>query len=175
MTFRQRPHGSASPWGVYPGYGVDGVATLAGVEDELGRGLNFVDLNIGHLSWADFEGSTRGNYLHQGSFRTRRDVTTAVTVPLRVSSQGREAEMEDGPARIRADLQDIADGRHDDAYRTLGADLVSSGHPHAIIRLGHEQDIAWYPWSVRNGNEDVYIGAFRRVVKVLRSSPAIGS
>ena len=48
---------------------------------------------------------------------------------------------------------------------------MDGGHAHAIIRLGPEQDIAWYPYSVRNGNEDVYISAFRHVVEVLRSVP----
>jgi hypothetical protein len=157
--------------GVYAGYGADGVATLAGIEQELGRNLRFVDLNIGHQSWPDFQGSTQGNYLDQGAFNTRTDVTTALTVPLRVSTSGRETEQGGGPDRIRADLQAVADGWHDDAYRTLGDRLVSSGHPHAIIRLGHEQDIEFYPWSVRNGNEDVYIAAFRHVVGILRGIP----
>jgi hypothetical protein len=157
--------------GVYAGYGADGVSTLAGIEKELGRNLRFVDLNIGHQSWTDFQGSTQGNYVDAGAFNTRTDVTTALTVPLRVSTAGRETEEGGGPERIRADLQAVADGWHDEAYRTLGARLVSSGHPHAIIRLGHEQDIEFYPWSVRNGNEDVYIAAFRHVVGILRGTP----
>ena len=157
--------------GVYAGYGADGVATLAGYEQELGRNLRFVDLNVGHQTWPDFRGSIQGNYLDRGAFNTRGDVTTALTVPLRVSTAGRETLQSGGAQRIRADLQAVADGRHDDAYLTLGNRLVSSGHPHAIIRLGHEQDIEFYPWSVRNGNEDVYIAAFRHVVGVLRGIP----
>jgi hypothetical protein len=157
--------------GVYAGYGADGVATLAGYEQELGRKLSFVDLNVGHQSWADFRGSIEGNYLDRGAFNTRADVTTALTVPLRVSTAGRESQQSGGAQRIRADLQAVADGQHDAAYRTLGERLVTAGHPHTIIRLGHEADIEFYPWSIRNGNEDVYIAAFRHVVGVLRGIP----
>jgi hypothetical protein len=157
--------------GVYPGFGADGVQKLGSIESFMGKKILFADLNLGHQTWSDFGGSSWGNYVDTGSFNTRSDVTTALTVPLRVSTVGGETNVSGGAARIRSDLFAVASGAHDDKYVTLGNRLVSNGHAHTIIRLGHEQDISYYPWSMRNGNEDAYIAAFRHVVGVLRGIP----
>jgi len=79
--------------------------------------------------------------------------------------------------RIR--MQKVIDGAWDQDYLKVGNLAVQAGHADMIIRLGHECDSngvspdknSYYPWDCREGNEDVYVQAFRHVVKLFRSVP----
>jgi hypothetical protein len=159
--------------GIYPGFGNErGALNHTNFEEWLGRKILFADANVDHKTWTAFLGSTWGNFENTTSlFRNRPDVTPALTVPLRVSEIGGQTNKVGGPEIIRKELQDTANGLNDDKYRKVAERLVNFGQAKAIIRLGHEMDIEWYPHSIRNGNEDVYISAFRHVVGIFRSYP----
>ncbi len=158
--------------GVYPSYGDSkGVAKLASIENFLGRKLGFVDANIDHRSESAFGGSSWGQFEQAGSFKVRPDVKVAITIPLRLDETGARTTKAGGPALIRSELQATANGAHDARYILAANRMIANGHADAILRIGHEPDIPWYPWSFINGNEDVYKQAFRRVVNVFRSVP----
>jgi hypothetical protein len=90
-----------------------------------------------------------------------------VSVPIAFGPGGM-ARTSEGRAAIESNLRDVAAGRHDDDFRLLGDYLVDAGYGDAIIRLGHEFDGDWAPYSAR-GNPDAYVSAFRHVHDVLTS------
>jgi hypothetical protein len=87
-------------------------------------------------------------------------VDVVVTVPL---AFGRLGQSE---AEKRENLLETAGGRWDDDYRVIAQHLENAGYGDAVIRLGHEFDIRWPPWSARNNSAE-YIAAFRHVHGVL--------
>lgn len=64
----------------------------------------------------------------------------------------------------------IAAGQYDSVYKNI-AQTMALRNPDAIIRLGHEMNGNWYPWSVGGpaGDAAGYAAAFRRIVTVMRS------
>lgn len=154
--------------GFYSGAEASGVANYASFESQMGRKFWFVDLNVGHINWSDFSGSAWGNFVNTGGWQNRTDLTVCLTVPLRVDAMGRRTTLSGGPALIRSELAATANGANDSKYTTLAGRLVAAGHEDAVLRLGHEGDITWYPWSWLNGNHDIYVAAFRRVSAVMR-------
>jgi hypothetical protein len=98
-----------------------------------------------------------------------RHVRIATTVPLRVATDGNRTMDATVAARIRSELLANANGAMDSDWRKYAEHLVFGGHGDAILRLGHEMDIRWYPWSIQNGNADAYIAAFRRARQVMKA------
>jgi hypothetical protein len=64
-------------------------------------------------------------------------------------------------------LQQTVSGAYDADYRTVARNLIAAGYSDAVLRLGHEFDGTWYPWSARD-NEQKYIEAFRHVRDVFK-------
>jgi hypothetical protein len=64
-----------------------------------------------------------------------------------------------------------ASGEHDDAYRRVARRLVEAGYGDAVIRLGHEFNGAWAPWSAV-GVEQAFIAAWQHVHGVFRAESA---
>lgn len=87
-------------------------------------------------------------------------VDVVVTVPLAFGRIG------EGEAEARANLLETAGGRWDDDYRVIAQHVMSAGFGNAVIRLGHEFDAKWPPWSARNNSAE-YVEAFRHVHDVL--------
>jgi hypothetical protein len=73
--------------------------------------------------------------------------------------------------RVTEYLADTAEGRWDADYRVVARMLIENGFPDAVIRLGHEFDGVYVPWSAR-GNEKAYVEAFRHVHDVFASESA---
>lgn len=158
--------------GVYPGFGNEtGINRLGSIENFLGRKIGFTAANLDHNTWSAFGGSSWGQFENNDSYKTRTDVQVAITIPLRVDETGARTKKSGGPELIRQELLATANGDNDDRYRTVGKRMIENGHSNAILRLGHESDIAYYPWSIWNGNEDVYKLAFRRVATIFKSLP----
>jgi hypothetical protein len=88
-----------------------------------------------------------------------------VSVPIAFGPGGM-AQTADGREAIGRNLNAVADGRHDDEYRLVARYLQDAGYGDAIIRLGHEFDSDWAPYSARD-NADAYVSAFRHVHDVL--------
>ena len=66
-----------------------------------------------------------------------------------------------------ARLQRTSSGEHDESYIRVAERLVEAGYPDAIVRLGHEFNGGWPPWS-SVGNEAEFIAAWRHVHGVFR-------
>jgi hypothetical protein len=159
--------------GFYSGAEAPGVTKFASFETQMARDFDFVDLNVGHSTWSEFSGSAWGNFVNTGGWQNRKNLTVCLTVPLRVDATGNRTKLSGGPALIRSELLATANGANDGRYNLLADRLIAAGHGDAILRLGHEGDITWYPWSWLNGNADAYINAFRRVAVVMKAkSPA---
>lgn len=94
-----------------------------------------------------------------------RAATFSVTVPLAFGDA--EADTEEGRAAIQANLAETASGAHDDRYRDVARVLVGAGLGDAVLRLGHEFDGDWFPWSAIATCQG-YIDAYRHVAEVMR-------
>lgn len=147
--------------GVYPGFA--DVATFADVERWLGRGLDVVVQFGGARSPSDLSGSVSGQLRRADEWHGDRIGTYSLTVPLAFSDAN--ARSAKGQREVRKALRSVADGDEDDAYRRVAEALVDAGHPHAVLRLGHEFDGRWFSWSAVE-NCDAYIAAFRHVAGV---------
>lgn len=99
---------------------------------------------------------------------TSKRLRLVVTVPLAFGRQI-TAKTPAGQAKIRRLLTGTAAGQWDDAYTSVAKTLADHGHGASVIRLGHEQTGAWYPWSAV-GNADAYKAAFRHVRDVMKSA-----
>jgi len=77
-------------------------------------------------------------------------------------------------AVIRAKLMRTAAGDHDAHYRDAATNLHNAGFQSVLVRLGHESNGAWYPWSAID-NAASYIAAYRHVVDVMRSAIPSGT
>jgi len=64
-----------------------------------------------------------------------------------------------------------AAGAYDAHWRSFAQAFVREGRPDARIRLGHEGNHTWYPWTATGGKEAQYAAYYRRIVTVLRSVP----
>jgi len=149
--------------GIYPGFG--GEQTLLEFERDLGRPLAVVVQFGGHRDPSDLLGSYRGALRGLRRWLARGELY-AVTVPLAFGDG--DARAEGSRAAGRNALEETAGGAHDETYRAVGRLLVDSGVPDAVLRIGHEFDGDWYPWSAQ-GNCEHFINAFRHVVDVFRS------
>lgn len=64
-------------------------------------------------------------------------------------------------------LAQAAAGALDAQWHAIGAALAQ--HPNVFaVRLGHECNGGWYPWTIQGGNEAAYAAAFRRCALILR-------
>jgi beta-mannanase len=86
--------------------------------------------------------------------------------PWDLANQGR-------PNQARFQLRDVIAGRHDDYIRAWAAGAAAWGKPF-FVRLCHEMNGSWYPWSERaNGNRrGEFVRAWRHVVDLVRASGA---
>jgi len=153
----------AGTLGQYVGFNQRG--RLADAESSLGRQLDWVVTmaDAGSPSamrssvWGQFAGPS--GYLRGMS--NRLDVT--VTIPLAFGKGG--LYRSSGPGAVRQALAKTTSGAYDADYRVVAKRLIEAGYGDAVLRLGHEFDGTWQPWSARD-NESAYIAAFRHVRNV---------
>jgi hypothetical protein len=145
-----------APLGVYLGNGASGAARLPAFTKWLGRPPDRVLDFLAYDSWASLESdaawtctSWRGSGPHP--------LVSAVTFSLPLTVSG-------------TPLADVASGRHDQSFRTVGLALAANGWGGSIIRLGWEFNGAWMPWAAGR-DPAAYVAAFRHVVVLLRSIP----
>ena len=165
----------AATLGAYPGYGGAGCRQMLTIyEPFLGRPFRYAAQNFDYRPTA-MTSSAWGLVNESGAWQTvglddPRHVRLAVTVPLRLAADGNRNGITSAvAATIRQGLIATASGALDSKFLTCANHLRSGGHGDAILRIGHEPDISWYPWSMLGGNADVYKTAFRRCRQVFKS------
>jgi beta-mannanase len=121
-------------------------------EARLGRSVETVMEFLPYESWSAFERPTTQLEAWAG---TPYDVV--FTTPM-IPSDG-------------STLAAGATGAYDAHWRTFAQTMIDGGRPNAIIRLGHEFNHTFYPWSASGGQEAVFADYFRHIVTVLRSVP----
>jgi hypothetical protein len=71
------------------------------------------------------------------------------------------------------DMSAAASGAYDAVYTRMAQALASFGSPPVSVRIGHEMNGNWYPWSATTGNAHnattaSYIAAFKRIAQIVR-------
>jgi len=95
----------------------------------------------------------------------RKTPRIVMTVPL-TFGRGITAKTPQGMETISRLLLESSSGKWDAHFVQAGTRMARSGYGDAVIRLGHEMNGPWYPWS-SVGNEEAYQNAFRHVRMVL--------
>lgn len=150
------------------GTGFFDLAAFQAAETELGSQLLYTVQFTGRQSQRDMNGSAFGLLASEeaGLPIVADRLNLSITVPLGFGNAN--ARTAEGRDEIASNLEGVASGEYDDAYRRVARRLIEGGYPDAIIRLGHEFNGAWAPWSSRD-NEAAYIAAYRHVHDVLTS------
>jgi hypothetical protein len=97
----------------------------------------------------------------------RQRINCVMTIGLAYGTDN--AQTEDGQAEIKAKLDRTAAGDHDTHYAAAATALKQAGFKSVTVRLGHESNGAWYPWSSIE-NAASYIAAYRHIVGVMRAA-----
>jgi hypothetical protein len=140
---------------------------LLAFEEELGVPIDLVMTMADASSPTAMMGSVYGQFAARDAYlpalSDRLDVVVSVPVAF---GPGGLPRTEEGRQEVGRNLRAVAAGRYDGEFRVVAEYLVDAGYDDAIIRLGHEFDGDWSPYSAR-GNADAYIAAFRHVHDVM--------
>ncbi len=155
-----------STLGYRAGGGLFDVEEFQSTEEWLGTDIRYTVQFAGRQTQRDMNGSVFGLLADDDATLDdlADEVTLSLTVPLAFGQAN--ARTPEGRAEIADGLWETADGVHDDAYVRVAQRLVEAGHGDAVLRLGHEFNGLWAPWSSRT-NEDAYIAAWRHVHDVM--------
>lgn len=96
-------------------------------------------------------------------FNQKRLMLTMPLIPNKVTTGGADAT-----------LAAAAAGDYNSNYTNLMINYQKAGYQDIIVRLGHEFNGTWYKWRADNGNEALYVAAFRNAVTAIRNSPNAG-
>lgn len=117
--------------GVYLGAGRDGRGRLPDYERWLGRPASGVVDFISYLSWNDVLNSTHWTANSWAGYEGR----LTLTIPML-------------PKSSDAGIAQGAAGAYDTIFKQLADIIAASRKTATIIRIGHEFNGNWYPWSV---------------------------
>jgi hypothetical protein len=139
-------------------------------EKWLGKKIEWTVLMADRTSPTAMRGSVFGNMkaLTKGGKKATNRIV--MTVPLGFG-RGVTAKNPAGVKAISINLGEVISGRWDADYRAIASRIKDSGYGDAVIRLGHEMNGPWYPWSTRNSAQNVslYKDAFRHVRTIFDS------
>ena len=151
--------------GIFVGFNQE--ERLRQIEEDLGRPIDVVVTMADSRSVEAMNSSIYGQFAAPDAYlpglSERLDVV--VSIPLAFGPGGIPLEP-DGRAEVQTMLEETASGGHDNDFRLVAEYLVTAGYEDATIRLGHEFDGDWAPYSAR-GNNEAYIAAFRHVHDVM--------
>ncbi|MFK8023547.1 MAG: glycoside hydrolase family 26 protein [Ilumatobacter sp.] len=135
-------------------------------EEWLDREIRYTVQFTGRQSQQDMNGAAFGLLVGEKStinaYADRLELS--LTVPLGFGNAN--ARTQEGRTEIRSNLELVTSGEFDAAYRRVAERLVEAGFPDAVLRLGHEFNGAWAPWSSRT-NEEEFIAAWRHVHEIM--------
>ena len=142
---------------------------FAATEEWLDREISYTVQFTGRQSQRDMNGSAFGLLVADQSdiaaYADRLDLS--LTVPLGFGSA--DARTREGRDEIRRNLTEVASGEFDQAYLRIADRLIESGFEDAVLRLGHEFNGSWAPWSAQT-NEEEFIAAWRHVHDVMSAA-----
>ncbi len=147
--------------GVYPGRANSEM--LRSLERELGFDLGVIVQFGGRSSPGDLTGSINGQLARLSNWIIERNPAYSVTIPLAFGYA--DAKSEEGRGQVVDNLDRTVAGEHDRAYVRVAELLVGAGLGDAVLRLGHEFDGNWFPWSARPSCES-FINAFQHVADI---------
>lgn len=156
--------------GTFPNHAdIGGVLNLDSWETWLGRPVTHISLNTSFSAPSAMTSSSFGNFVNTThvSDREFNDTETSAKVCLTVGLGFGAGNM--SVANKTITLNEVAAGTHDGSYRIVFDRLVAAGFADSYIRLGHEQDITWYPWSALSGNETPYKNAFAHIAAIIHA------
>ena len=163
-----RPSTLAQTLGIRVGGGLFDVAEHLTAEAWLGHDVAFTTQFLERMTPTGMLATAQRLMAHPEStlpgLAARLDLS--LTVPLGFGSA--DAHTANGQADVRDNLQAVARGDYDARYRAVAELLVAGGYPDAILRLGHEFNALWPPYSSR-GNEQDFVDAWRHVHDVFSS------
>jgi hypothetical protein len=138
-------------------------------ERELGIPIRYVVTMADSRSPSAMMSSVWGQFAKREAYlpKVANRVEVILSMPLAFGPGGM-GMTQAGQSTIRQNLLATAAGRLDGEFRTAARYLKEAGYGDAIIRLGHEFDGDWAPYSARNNNA-AYIAAFRHVHDVFKS------
>lgn len=148
--------------GMRAGGGLFNGERFEATEDWLGLEVPYTVQFTGRQSQRDMNGSAFGLLAADGAGLPRfaDRLTLSITVPLGFGRTN--ANTREGRDQIASTLNAVAAGDYDQPYRRVARRLIEGGYADAIIRLGHEFNGSWAPWSSRT-NEAEFIAAWRHV------------
>lgn len=163
----QTPRVPASKLGMYVGF--DSKSRFDEFESALGLPLRYIVTMADSTSPSAMRSSVWGQFANSSAYlpKVSNRVDVVLSVPLAFGPGGM-GMTSSGQATIRNNLQATANGALDGDFRAVARYLKDAGYGDAIIRLGHEFDGDWAPYSARNNNAG-YIAAFRHVHDVFKS------
>lgn len=135
---------------------------LAEVEDTLATPIRWNVAMADRESPSKMRSSVFGQLLGDDEMLGSRSGRSAIVMTVPLAFGNGTSRTEDGRSAIASNLEETASGAWDEDYRRLAMSLIEAGHADAVIRLGHEFNGTWFPWSSR-GNEPAYVAAFRHV------------
>jgi hypothetical protein len=155
------PRGSSTPTAAGIGYmigyggGAETDAQVAQFEAILGRPMDIGTDTISLESW-QFGPFTSSN---------GRKLAKVLIFPMLSESFDSNQGLQD--------LGAAASGAYDNIYTQMAQSIASFGSPAISVRIGHEMNGNWYPWSATDGNGHnatpaSYIATFKRIAKIVR-------
>lgn len=166
--------GLAETMAVYPGHaGCQRLLTT--YEPYMGRAVYRYAIENISFEPTKMTASAWGKVNEAGAWQTvglddPRHIRLAITIPLRLAVAGNTTDITPAMAAvIRSELLATASGALDAKFLIVANHLKGGGHGDAILRLGHEADHRFYPWTILGGNADAYVAAYRRARAVFRS------
>jgi Glycosyl hydrolase family 26 len=139
------------PLGVFHGSGA--TRDVAAFGTRLGRRVDLVHDYLGKKTWAAIaDVSFVADRWREAGFAGR----LVLTVPMIPDSGG--------------SLANGAAGRYNTHFRLLASRLVSAGQARATLRLGHEFNGTWFPWTINVRDGPAHYAAYwRQIVRTMRS------
>ena len=71
------------------------------------------------------------------------------------------------PERAPGTLRDVADGAHDDVWRSVARTLVAGDRGDSFVRIGLEANGTWFPWGATAATAPDFVAAYRHVATVM--------
>ncbi len=164
--------------GIFPGPGSDEITKWKLFDTWVGGGMKHATINLsyhvktngslemGSNSWGHFvrPANLGGNWCQTDV----RNVTLGITVPLAFGEGG------ETPEQTTVLLNQVINGEKDANYKKVAAEMAACNPSRMYLRIGHEPNIEWYPWSaLGNGNEARFIQAFRHVATLFKTYPGM--